>query len=146
MPARLVMVLSLVCFAAPWSALAEDPIDEAARLYEVEISATPKLSTGAAGQVVVRIEPKPGAEIHKTAPISLTLEGQGVQTAKKKLGRAELTMEGENASFTVPFTGETPGPASIDAQLTFYVCTDNVCARQQRQATLPITIERSLDG
>lgn len=140
MLARLAVVLSLACFA-PLSALAEEPIDEAARLYEVRMTATPKLAQGAAGELVVRIEPRPGAEIHKEAPISLTLQAQGVETGKKKLGRPDLTMEGENGSFTVPFTAVTPGTGSIDALLTFFVCTDKVCARQQRQATLPVTVD-----
>lgn len=136
--ASLVAVLTLV--ASGQARAAEDAAAEAARLYDVEMTATPQLAQGAAGELVVRIKPKPGAEIHKQAPISLSLDATGVKPGQEKLGRAELTMEGENASFTVPFTAVEPGAASIDADLTFFVCTDKVCARQQRKATLPVTV------
>ena len=121
-------------------AFAQTADDAVAKLYDVEMKATPNVAKGADGQLVVRITPKAGAEIHKEAPISLSLETKGVKTGKNKLGRPELLMEGENGSFTVPFTAVSPGAATIDANLTFFVCTDNLCARQQRKVQLPVTV------
>ena len=130
-----------LALALPLSARAADPADEAAKLYEVEMSATPSVAKGSEGELVIRIKPKPGAEIHKEAPISLALDARNVEPGQKKVGRKELKMEGENGSFTVPFKAVEAGAGGIDANLTFFICTDKVCARQQRKATLPVTVE-----
>lgn len=127
----------LALVLAPLTARAETDVSA---LYEVEMTATPQVSKGDAGELVVRIQPKPGAEIHKEAPISLSLDAHGVKTGKTKLGRPDLKMEGENGSFRVPFQAVDQGAATIDANLTFFVCTDNLCARQQRKAKIPVQV------
>lgn len=135
-------LLGLIAFAfAPTLAKADEAVDEAKALYDVEMTATPTLVNGQEGTLVVNIRPKPGAEIHKEAPISLVLDTHGVKAGKAKLGRAELSMQGEEGSFTVPFTAVKEGAGSIDANLTFFVCTDKLCARQQRKVQLPVTVD-----
>lgn len=115
--------------------------DNAEKLYDVEMTATPTLENGQTGELVVNIKPRSGAEIHKEAPISLVLDTRGVKTAKARLGRGELSMQGEDGSFTVPFTAVEKGAATIDANLTFFVCTDKLCARQQRKMRLPVSVD-----
>lgn len=142
MRATIVAALSLAVLAlwAPsFAAASEDPAADAAKLYDVRFDATPKVKKGAEGRLTVRIVPRGGAEIHKEAPINLALTGSNVTPGKAKLGRPELKMEGHDAAFDVPFTATATG--QLDATLSFFICTDKICARQERKASLPVSVE-----
>lgn len=132
----MVLAVPVACRAAE----PRDPAAEAAKFYDLTFEATPKLAKGAEGRVVVRITPKNGAELHKEAPISLSLKGAGVELTRAKAGRAELQMSGNNGAFEIPFKATTAGKGSVDADLSFYICTDEWCVRQAKTATLPVEI------
>lgn len=135
----LTVAAGLVLSSAP--AFAADPSDDAAKLYDVSFEAPPKVKAGTENKLVVKITPKGAAEIHKEAPVSLKTTGKNLTPSKEKVGRDALVMEGHNASFTVPFTAQAAGAGQLDADLSFYICTNQVCARQQKKATLPVAVE-----
>ena len=133
--------LALAVLMFPALCLA-DATEDAAKLYDLKIDATASVTKGAAGAVTVRIEPKAGAEIHGEAPIKLELSGpKNVTLAKAKCGRADLKMDGAKAGFDVAFTGADAGKGQIDATLSFFICTDKVCAKQERKASLPVEVK-----
>lgn len=116
--------------------------DDAAKLYDLDMQAPAKVAKGAQGTVTVKITPHKGAEIHKEAPVSLSLAAsEQLALSKAKLGRGEMKLDGGNASFAVPFTAVAAGKTSIEATLRFYICTDKTCAQQERKASLPVTVQ-----
>lgn len=134
-------LLVAVC-SVPSLAEAAGPKQDPSRLYDISFSATPKVKPGGQGTVEVRITPKHGAEVHSEAPVRLVLEAPtSLELQKTKLGRPDLKMQGTEATFEVPFSTSAAGPAEIDAQLSFFICTDQICARQQRSAKLPVSVE-----
>ena len=123
-------------------ATASDAKQEASKLYDVAFEATPSVAKGAQGTVTLRILPKNGGELHKEAPIGLKLKGPAnVALRKAKVGRPELEMDGLNGSFEVPFTGSAAGKGAIEGDLSFYICTEKVCLRQEHQSSLPVAVE-----
>lgn len=134
----LARLAALVFAVTPATAFAED---DPAKLYDLTVTATPKVKAGEGGRVELKIVPKAGAEIHKEAPISLSLATKGVVAPKAKVGREELVMKGADAAFDVPFKADAPGAAQIEATLKFYICTEKMCAAQERKATLPVLVE-----
>jgi hypothetical protein len=100
------------------------------------------VSKGGSGNVSVRIAPKPGAEIHKEAPIKVSLEApKNIALSKDKLSRSDVKMDGVAATLDVPFKGVEPGKTTIEAKLSFYICTEKMCARQERTASLPVAVQ-----
>jgi len=137
---RLPIVLTALALFCGVVARADTELD-ASGWYDLEVKATPKVNKGEAGSLTVHITPKGKAEIHKEAPIKLTLAPPAaVELSKTTLTRSDLKMEGPNASFDVPFTGHEAGKGDIVATVSFYICTDQICAHQERKASLPVTV------
>ena len=135
-----IVVAALVLLSAHINP-AQAELPEAKGWYDLDISATPKVAKGGSGSVTVHITPKGGAEIHKEAPIKLALQAPAnVEMSKTQVGRKELKMNGNNASFDVPFTAREAGNGDIEVTLSFYICTDQVCAHQERKASLPVAV------
>ena len=136
-----IVVTALILFvtgAAP--AWAESEPD-ASSWYDFDISAPSKVAKGESGSVTVHITPKGAADIDKEAPIKLSLKPPSyVDMSKTELGRKEVKMNGNNASFDVPFTAREAGKGSIEATVSFYICTDQICAHQERKASLPVAV------
>ncbi len=134
-----VAVVIVVGVGVSFTAGAEE---DTSKLYDLGIQATATVAKGSAGSVSVRIAPKPGAEIHKEAPIKLQLEApKNVALAKDKLSRADVKMDGGAATFEVPFTANDAGKGTIEAKLSFYICTEKMCAHQERTASLPVAVQ-----
>jgi hypothetical protein len=55
---------------------------------------------------------------------------------KKKAGSNEYP----NPRFEVPFTPTVQGKMSIEAKMTFFICTDKVCARQTKTLNVPVEV------
>jgi hypothetical protein len=123
---------------APLARAADDP----AKLYDLTIEATPKVAKGAAGSVSVRIVAKGGGELHADTPIKLELSGpKNLALAKDKFTRADVKIVGDATTLEAPFTASDKGKGAIDAKLSFFVCTDKMCARQERTASLPVEVK-----
>lgn len=142
MPSRL---LALLLLAAPsaWAA-APDP----ASLYVVTTEgSTTVLKTGKPGTFVLSIRTVAGAHISEEAPMKLTLTGSGgVEPGKTLLGRSDAKSVHKpdgavDPRFEVPVTGSAKGQGAVEAKLTFFVCTETLCARQQKTLSLPVTVD-----
>jgi len=142
MPSRL---LALLLLAAP-SARAADP--DPASLYVVTTEgSTTALKTGKPGTFVLSIRTVAGAHISEEAPMKLTLTGSGgVEPGKTLLGRSDAKSVPKpdgavDPRFEVPVTGSAKGQGAVEAKLTFFVCTETLCARQQKTLSLPVTVD-----
>jgi hypothetical protein len=136
-----IVATTLVLLSAGVTPARAESEPDATSWYDFAIKATPSVTKGGKGSVTVQITPKGTAEIHKEAPIKLSLQAPAnVELSKTVLGRKEVKMDGNNASFDVPFTANDVGKGDIEATVSFFICTDKICARQERKATLPVAV------
>jgi hypothetical protein len=142
MPTRLAALVLALCGSA---ALADpDP----ASLYEISTESAPAaLKVGEKGKLTLEIRSRPGAHVSDQAPLRLELSGKNVKPDKEKLtladslGKKAAGQEYANPRFEIPFAGATAGKGSLDAKLTFFICTEKVCARQQKTFNFPVEVQ-----
>jgi hypothetical protein len=136
----LIASLSLSCVASA----GDDPV---AGMYDVNTDGTSKaVKVGEKGKVVIAISAKAGAHVSGDAPMKIELSSKELKVEKEKLALADATTkktdkhEIEEAKFEVPFSGAKAGKASIEAKCTYFICTDKVCARQQKTIQFPVDV------
>lgn len=129
---RLAFAVSLL-FA--FRALAQ-PVDVAA-LYELTSEAT-KVKAGGQGNVVIAFKLKEGAHLSEEAPLKIELSSKQAKLAKDKFTLADALDAKGTPRFEASFTA--PAATSIDAKLTFFICTAKLCARQSRQLSIPVEV------
>jgi hypothetical protein len=132
---RVVAVVALF-----WGGLARAEEDPSA-LYEVSTTgSTGQLKAGQKGKWVLSIQAKAGAHVSDDAPMKIELSGTHVKVGKEKLARPDAIAQGASPRFEVPFSADAPGKGSIDAKLTFFICTDKICSRQQKAVSVPVEV------
>lgn len=131
--------------ALPALAQGVDP----AALYEVTTAgSTTALKAKEDGKFVLAIKPKPSAHVSAEAPLKLELTGKNVTLSKEKFTLEDSVSKpapGEQyaaSQFEVPFTAEKPGQGSVDAKLTFFICTEKICSRQQKALSVPVHVTK----
>lgn len=138
-------LLSLLLCAGPLAGLAEEDV---ASLYEVSTEGTTgAFKAGQKGKVVIEIKTKSGSHISDEAPLSIELKGKAVSPEKEKLTlKDSVAPKKAGAKYTDPkfevaLTGAAPGKGQVDAKMVFFVCTDKLCARQQKTLALPVEVQ-----
>ncbi|HEY0881848.1 MAG TPA: hypothetical protein VGD87_09965 [Archangium sp.] len=130
-------LLSLVFLLAAVPATAET---DSGSLYEVRTDGTTtKLKAGDTGKLVIAIKLKDGAHVSSEAPLKIELSSKQSSLAKEKLTLSDST-DKDTPRFEVPFTPTTQGPTSIEAKMTFFICTEKQCARQTKTLSLPVEV------
>lgn len=116
-------------------------------LYEVSTDGTSqKVTLGQTGKLVLAIKTKQGAHISDDAPLKIELTGSNVKPEKTKLSKADSVAQKADGQkfveprFEVPFTAETAGKGQLDAKVTFFLCTEQLCSRQQKTLTLSVDV------
>lgn len=122
---------------------AQEP--DVASLYELSTEGSSvKLKASEQGRVVIEIRTKPGAHVSDEAPLKLELKATGASLGQDKfalkdsVGKKAKGQEYANPRFEAPLT-LTGAKANVEAKLSFFVCTEKLCARQQR--TLALAVE-----
>ncbi len=142
-------LLALLLLAAP-AAVASGPQTDpdVASLYVLSTEgSTTVLKAGQPGTFVLSIRTIAGAHISEDAPMKLALSGSGgVEPAKALLSRSDAKPLPKPSGppdprFEVPLTASSKGPGAVEAKLTFFVCTETLCSRQQRTVSLPVTVD-----
>lgn len=130
------------------AALANAAEPNVEKLYEVTTEgSSSSVKAGEKGVWKVALKTQPGAHISDEAPLKIELSGTNVQLEKGLLRYGDSVAQkqpGEQYAqprFEVPFTASSKGEARVDAKMSFFVCTDKVCARQQKQLSVPIRVE-----
>ena len=139
---KLMSVLMLVCAVPAWAET------DVASLYEVTTDGTStKLKAGETGKLVISIKAKNGAHVSDEAPLKIELSSRQSTLTKDKLTLADSLnpkKDGEanypNPRFEVPFTPTAHGPATLEAKMTFFICTEKLCSRQVKNLTLPVEV------
>ncbi|MBZ4415990.1 hypothetical protein [Myxococcus sp. RHSTA-1-4] len=139
--------MAAVLAALAWTAPAfADDVDPST-LYEVSTEGTStQVKAGEKGVFVLSIKTKEGAHVSEEAPLKLDVKGTRLTPAKEKLGREDSVskkaagQEFVDPRFEVPFTTAAAGKGTLDAKLTFFICTEKICARQQKAFSLPVEV------
>ena len=132
--------LALLALAACSSAAVAGDVDPAS-LYEVSTAGTSaRVKAGGKGTLVLEIKARGDAHVSEESPLSVELAGKNVRLAKEKLSRADTSVP-RAPRFEVPLIGEQAGAGSVDVKATFFICTENLCARQKKQLSVPVTVE-----
>jgi uncharacterized protein YfaS (alpha-2-macroglobulin family) len=131
----LVVVVALSCSRPSFAE------EEASKLYDLVAQAPAKLAKGDKGSVSVKITTKGEGTLHSDTPYKLTLTApKNVALSKDKLTTADMKLAERTASFDVPFTASEAGDGKIEGRLTFFVCTEKLCSRQERSVSMPVSV------
>ena len=125
---------------------AEGQVDPST-LYEVSTEGTStRVKAGEQGVFVLSIKSKSGAHVSDEAPLKLELKGTQLAPAKEKLALTDSVAkkaEGQpfvDPRFEVPFKVTGAGKGTLDAKLTFFICSEKLCARQQKTFSIPVEV------
>ncbi len=118
-----------------------------ASLYEVKTEvASPRVTAGEKARLLISIVAKQGAHVSDEAPLRLDLSGTNATPEKTRLtlvDSLEKPTAGQkypNPRFEAVYTTASPGEGTLDANLTFFICTDTLCARQVKKLSVPLTV------
>jgi len=139
-PSLAAALLALACSPAR----AEGQVDPAT-LYEVSTAgSSTQVKAGSAGVFVLSIKSKAGAHVSDEAPLKLELKGSGVALPQEKLALKDSVAKkaaGQafvDPRFEVPFKADAAGKGQVEAKLTFFICSEQLCARQQKTLSVPV--------
>lgn len=116
-------------------------------LYEVITDGTStSAEAGKQATLAIAIVTREGAHVSDEAPLRIDLSGTNAAPAQQRLTLAH-SLEQKPAGqkypkprFEVAFTAQRPGRATMDAKMVFFICTDQVCARQTKTLSLPLEV------
>jgi hypothetical protein len=131
----------------PSLALAGD-VDPAS-LYRLSTAgSTAQLRPGQKGTVVVEIQSLQGAHVSDEAPLKLTLAGTGSVAPERQtlaygdsVRKKSAAVKYPDPRFEVPIAATGTGPGNVEAKLTFFICTADLCLRQQKTLSVPVRVE-----
>ena len=128
------LTLGVLLFAG--AARADEP-----KKYAIQVEpGTAK--AGAHGKASFKIDVAPGSHVSDEAPLKITLKSEGVKLDKDALGQADVADgKGKSPRFDIGFTGAKAGAQKIDADATFIVCTQELCAREHEAISIPVTVQ-----
>ena len=143
---RITSLAAAVAALACTQVRAEGKVDPTT-LYEVSTEGTStKVKAGEQGLFVLSIKSKAGAHVSNEAPLKLELKGTHLAPAQEKLALKDSVakkaagQQYADPRFEVPFKASAAGKGTLDAKLTFFICTENLCARQQKTFSLPVEV------
>lgn len=141
------VLLALPALAAPSPSSPSSPSadDKATKDdYTLDTSGTDaKIRLGSDGKFSLVVTPKNGKKVHPDAPFEVSFkEPQGVKPLKTKLGRADVVDKASKApEVQTKLRGEKVGATTVDASVSFFLCTDAWCQRMTDRISIPITVE-----
>lgn len=144
---HLAPIAALWAVIACTQARAGDDVDPSS-LYELSTEGTStKVKAGEKGVFVLSIKSKAGAHVSDEAPLKLQVKGSQLTPAKSDLTQVDSVVKKEKGQafvdprFEVPFTAEESGKGTVDAKLTFFICAEKLCARQQKTVSVPVEVQ-----
>ena len=132
----LMSVLMLLAAVPAWAET------DVASFYEVTTDGTStKLKAGETGKVMIAIKAKNGAHVSDEAPLKIELSSAQAKLSKDKLTLADsVAGKKEDPRFEVPFTPTAHGNGTVEAKMTFFICTEKQCARQVKTLSFPVEV------
>lgn len=141
MTTGLLAIALFLCRTAPAEEV--DP----ATLYELSTEGTSKsVRAGQQGTFVLTIRTRGNSHVSDEAPLKLELASASLKLNKAKLVLADSVAKKEPGKqyaeprFEVPFTAAAAGKTTLEGKLSFFICTEKLCARQQKTLSIPVDV------
>lgn len=112
--------------------------------YAIDTSGTStEIKVASDGRLSIHIKPREGLKVHPQAPLEVRLKpSAGVKTEKKKLGRADVKeAEAGDPELGCGVTGEQSGEQKIEADVSFFLCSDKVCQRMKDKVVVAVAVK-----
>ena len=146
---HLLLLLALAAApATPATGGARSPAADDAKAtkddYELDTTGSDsKLKAGADGKFSLVLRPKNGKKVHPEAPLEVLFKDpKGVKTGKPKLGRNDVVDKAAKApEVQTTMRGDKAGSYTVDASVSFFICSDTWCQRMTDRVSIPVTIE-----
>lgn len=117
-------------------------------LYELSTEgSSTQVKAGEQGTFVLSIKTKSGSHVSDEAPLKLELKGTQLTPAQEKLAMKDSVAKkpaGQafaDPRFEVPFKATSAGQGTVEARLTFFICSEQLCARQQKTLSVPVQVQ-----
>lgn len=102
---------------------------------------TTKVKAGDSGKLVIAITTRNGGHVSDKAPLKIELSSRDSKLSKEKLSLSDsVTPKDTDPRFEVDFTPSVQGPTSVEAKMTFFICSEKQCARQTKTLSLPVEV------
>lgn len=135
----------LVCTLLAALALQAPDATEVAKDFDIQFSnASTPIKSGVDSQLVITIVPKNSWIVKSTTPLNITLSATpAVKFTKTKLDTKDLLPEQKPPTETVGVTFSAPqkGAYTIHADMSFFLCTEQVCQRFTAKREHKIKVE-----
>ncbi len=112
--------------------------------YTLDASATStRLKVNDDGTFSVKIVPKNGKKVHNEAPLEVVVvDNAFLKPGKQKLGRADVKDKAaKDPEVSTTLRALKAGSTTLEAKISFFLCTDAWCQRMSDRVQVPITIE-----
>lgn len=112
--------------------------------YTLDTSATDKtIKVGKEGTFSLVVRSKNDKKVHPEAPLEVVFKDpKGVKPQKIKLGRGDIVDKAAKApELRTTLRGEKAGATTLEASVSFFLCTDSWCQRMTDKISVPITVE-----
>jgi len=127
------------------TAVHADP--DIASMYDVSTEGTSTtVKAGEKGKVVISIHAKNGAHVSDEAPLRIELSSKESSSTKRRSRSLTRSTKRERRE-RVPrrtirsgFHAEHAGKTTVDARMTFFICTESLCSRQTKKMSLPVEV------
>ncbi len=125
---------------------AEEQVDPSTLYVLSTEGSSTQVKVGQQGTFVLSIKPKPGSHVSDEAPLKLELKGSQLTPTQEKLAMKDSVAkkaEGQafaEPRFEVPFKAAAAGKGAVEAKLTFFICSEQLCARQQKTVSVPVEV------
>jgi len=118
-------------------------------LYRVTTDGTSaKVPAWKKGTLVLEIQSLKGAHVSDEAPLRIQLSGTGTVSPEKtqlvygdSVRKPSASVKYPDPRFEVPLAVQGKGAGTVEAKMTFFVCTEQLCLRQQKTLSVPVTVE-----
>jgi hypothetical protein len=126
------LIFFSILFSGSWAMASDD----AAALYDLTYAVKGDVTSGKAGACALTITPKGKQTLKTTTPFKAMVKGsEGVTPAKEKYTAKDFVDEKAPAkTIETAFTPSKAGEGTVNANLTFFLCTDEICKRYKADA------------
>jgi hypothetical protein len=131
-------LLAALAFAS--AAAAAESAGQQSATYQVEAPRSLRVKKGEKASARFAVVPRADSHVSPDAPVSVAVKGSPtLEVPQPKLGRAEAkATAARGLEFDVPFLAREAGPAALDADLVFFICTEKLCERHKEHVQLTV--------
>jgi len=141
-----VLLLSMIIFSLAAVlvislAMGEKKAEKPKPHYELDLSSTSfKVESGKDGSLVITIKATDGYKVNKDYPLKTVItETDGLSFRKIKFNKSDIK-DISKPVINAPFKALKPGKYDVKVDLSFSVCTDEICEIRKPSITVPIEV------